>query len=78
VIFGKNPLPIYVLSEILGFFLGLIIIRPGVDISAWSNTAIFQAIAPGAICSLLFALTYMFICWVVAWVLDRRKVYIRV
>jgi predicted acyltransferase len=78
VIFGKNPLPIYVLSEILGFFLGLIIIRPGVDISAWSNKAIYQVIAPGAIGSLLFALTYMFICWLVAWVLDKRKIYIRV
>ncbi|ASU32514.1 putative acyltransferase [Mucilaginibacter xinganensis] len=77
-IFGKNPLPIYVLSEILGFFLGFIIIRPGLDIAAWSNTAVYQVIAPGAVGSLLFALTYMFICWLAAWVLDKRKIYIRV
>jgi len=77
-IFGKNPLPIYILSEILGVFLGWIIIRPGLDIAGWSNVAIYQAIAPGAVGSLLFALTYMLICWLVAYVLDKRKVYIRV
>ena len=33
---------------------------------------------PGAVGSLLFALTFMLLCWSVGWLLDRRKIYVRV
>jgi predicted acyltransferase len=28
--------------------------------------------------SLLFAICYMLICWMVGWILDRKKIYVRV
>jgi predicted acyltransferase len=75
---GKNPLPIYVLSEILIIFFGAVSVKPGVSLFDWINTSIYQVIAPGAIGSLLFAISYMLICWCVGWVLDKKKIYIRV
>jgi predicted acyltransferase len=75
---GKNPLPIYVLSEILIIFFWMIKIKPGVSLFDWINASFYQAIAPGAIGSLLFAISYMLICWCVGWTLDKNKVYIRV
>jgi predicted acyltransferase len=77
-ILGKNPLPIYVLSEILIIFFWAVSVKPGVSLLDWINTTIYQVIAPGAIGSLLFAISYMLICWCVGWALDKKKIYIRV
>ncbi|HMG09374.1 MAG TPA: heparan-alpha-glucosaminide N-acetyltransferase domain-containing protein [Mucilaginibacter sp.] len=75
---GKNPLPIYVLSEILIILFWAVSVKPGVSLFDWINTSFYQVIAPGAIGSLLFAISYKLICWCVGWVLDKKKIYIRV
>lgn len=76
--FGKNPLFIYLVSEILIEVLKMITVQPGFSIYKWVNTAIYQVIAPGAFGSLLFALSYMLVCWFIGWVLDKKAIYIRV
>lgn len=76
--FGKNPLFLYLLSEILITVFRLFYVSPGVNLYVWVNTVFFQAIAPGAIGSLLFAVCYMLVCWLVGVFLDRKKIYIRV
>jgi predicted acyltransferase len=74
---GKNPLPIYVLSEILLIPVSMIMIS-GTNAVDWINTAFYQAIAPGPIGSLLFAISFMLVCWLVAYILDKKNIYIRV
>ncbi len=74
---GKNPLPIYIFSELLGVMLGWIYIDK-INFNDWINNTTFQAIAPGAIGSLLFAICYMLVCWVLGKILDKNKIYIRV
>jgi predicted acyltransferase len=37
----------------------------------------FQPLAGDKPGSLLYALSFMLICWIVAWWLDRRRIYIR-
>ncbi|HUP11260.1 MAG TPA: hypothetical protein VM187_03595, partial [Niastella sp.] len=78
VVFGKNPLFIYLLSELLivGFYM--IRVSPNQNVHQAVNQGFFQAIAPGAFGSLLFALAYMLLCWFIGWLLDRRGVYVRV
>jgi predicted acyltransferase len=76
-VFGKNPLFIYLLSELL--IVVLFNIPVGDESSVeWINRIVYQAIFPGAIGSLLFALTYMMVCWGVGKWLDYKKIYIRV
>jgi predicted acyltransferase len=75
-IVGKNPLPIYVLSEVLLIILGWIVIGGKGLPERW--TSLFQVIAPGKIGSLLFAISFMLVCWLVGYVLDKKKIYIRV
>ncbi|MBW8684443.1 acyltransferase family protein [Chitinophaga rhizophila] len=76
-VFGKNPLFLYLLSEvvvILFFFF-----RVGdISLYRWINANIFQPIAPGKPGSLLFALVFMLFCWSIGKVLDKRRIYIRV
>jgi predicted acyltransferase len=74
---GKNPLPIYLFSELFVVVLYMISIGK-ISFNEWINQAFFQVIAPGAIGSLLFAICYMMICWLFGKILDKNKIYIRV
>ncbi len=73
---GKNPLPVYLFSELFIQVLWMISIGK-TSFDGWVNTAVFQVIAPGAIGSLLFAICYMLVCWSFGKILDRNKIYLR-
>ena len=73
----KNTLAIYILSESLVIAFWMIHIGDK-NLYAWINDVFYQKIAPGAIGSLLFAVSYMLVCWAVGKVLDNKKIYIRV
>lgn len=77
-VFGKNPLFIYLLSELLIVVLFLIPAGHDESVADWVNRVFYQAVFPGAFGSLLFALTYMMICWCVGKWLDYKKIYIKV
>ena len=77
LVFGKNPLFIYLLSELLVTVLFMIPVG-GQSFFGWINTVFYQVIAPGAIGSFLFAISYMLLCWCVGWWLNKRKIYIKV
>ena len=74
---GKNPLFIYLLSE-LGLIV-LYIIRPAPDQSlfGWLYEHIYRH-AGQRTGSLLFAISWMLVCWSAGYYLDRKKIYIRV
>jgi len=76
-VFGKNTLFIYLLSEI-GVIL-LYVIQAG-DQSLYRTlyNSFFQPLAGDYNGSLLFALWWMLICWLVGYFLDKKKIYIKV
>jgi predicted acyltransferase len=76
-VFGRNTLFIYLLSEI-GVVLLFDFHAQGKTLYAWIYSTFFQPAAGDYNGSLLFALGWMLICWGVGFVLDRRKIYIRV
>ena len=78
LVFGKNPLFIYLLSELLVTILYMIPAGQGQSLYAWINQVFFQVVAPGAVGSLLFALAYMLLCWSMGWWLNKNKIYINV
>ena len=77
-VFGKNPLFIYLLSELLVVILFTIPAGNGESAFEWINRVFYQHVFPGSVGSLLFALTYMMVCWSVGKWLDYKKIYIRV
>jgi predicted acyltransferase len=77
-IFGKNPLFIYLLSELLVISFWKISMAGNESFYTWINSNVFQNILPGPFGSLLFAVTFMLLCWSVGWWLDKKKVYVRV
>ncbi len=76
-VFGKNPLFIYVLSEIL--VITLFVSKIG-DYSAydWIAENIFVSSLGGYIGSLAFALSIMLTCWIVGFLMDKKKIYIKI
>ena len=77
-VFGKNPLFIYLLSEIGAILLGFF--RVGENYRSLHNW-IFENVFSHAgmyFGSFLFAISFMLICWLVGYILDKRKIYVRV
>jgi predicted acyltransferase len=74
---GKNPLFIYLLSEILVITMFTIHMGDGSSLYAWIYDHIFKY-AGAYFGSFLFAITFMLFCWSVGWWMDKRKIYIRV
>jgi predicted acyltransferase len=76
-VFGKNPLVIYLLSEVLAILLYTFKTQSGKTYFQWTYDNVFGHIG-GKIGSLLFAIAFMLICWIFGLWMDKRKIYIRV
>ncbi len=77
VLFGKNPLFIFVMSGVLVKIYGLIRIGDSNAYSALYKN-IFQPLAGDYVGSLLFAIAHVLLFLLVGWILDKKKIYIRV
>lgn len=75
-IFGKNPLIIYMVSELLAVILWMVPIGK-TDAWTWVST-LFQSLTPGPLGALLCAIAFTLVCWLVAFGLDRGKIVIKV
>lgn len=76
-VFGKNPLVIYLLSELLVTVLNYIHIDKKTTLFSWIYNNVFNHFG-GYISSLLFAIVYTLFCWFIGYIMDKRKIYIRV
>jgi len=73
---GKNPLPVYLLSEILPIAFYAITIGDK-SLWGWLSDNVF-GIATPYVGSLIQAICFMLLCWSFGYFLDKRKIYIRV
>ncbi|WP_084582011.1 acyltransferase family protein [Sphingomonas azotifigens] len=71
-ILGRNPLAIYLFSELFVTVLAMIPVGGYDGIYAAVGIGVFQAIAPGPLGSLLCAFAYTMLCWAVGWWMDRK------
>jgi predicted acyltransferase len=77
-VFGKNPLSIYLLSELGATLLGFTQVGENHQpLHAWLYQNIFQH-AGLYFGSFLFAVAFMLFCWLVGYILDKRRIYLRV
>ncbi|HMH22554.1 MAG TPA: hypothetical protein VK563_12300 [Puia sp.] len=77
VIFGKNPLFIYLLSEVGAIVIYLLHTPDGTPVHKWIYETVFrpEGIFLG---SFFFSVAFMLVCWLVGYWLDRKKIYVRV
>ncbi|MGG9964306.1 acyltransferase family protein [Ferruginibacter sp. SUN106] len=74
---GRNPLFIYLLSELGATLLYFFRADSKTTLYQWVYNSIFQP-AGDYLGSFLFAVCFMLLCWLVGYFLDKRKIYIRV
>ena len=75
-VFGRNTLVIYLLSEIAEKLLHIIRIGQH-SLSDWLYAVGFASWAGDKPGSLLYALAYMLGCWIVAYAMDRKGIYVK-
>lgn len=75
-VFGKNPLFIYLLSELGATLLWFFPVGDQ-PLYSWLFQKVFSH-AGNYFGSFLFAISFMLICWLVGYVLDKKKIYVRV
>ena len=76
-VFGKNPLFIYLVSEVGVTIMDYIHPEPGVNLVSWLYRHVYQH-AGLYFGSLLLAISWMLFCWLVGFYLDKKKIYVRV
>lgn len=76
VVFGKNTLFIYMLSSVGAMVLSRVQVG-GTSLHGWLYSDVFLPPTDPYLASLLFALTFMLACWLVAYAMDRRGIYVK-
>ena len=76
-VLGRNPLFIYLLSELGAILLYFFRADSETSLYQWIYNNIFIH-AGSYLGSFLFAVSFMLLCWLVGYFLDKRKIYIRV
>jgi predicted acyltransferase len=77
VVFGRNPLFIYLLSEIL--LISLYMIQVGdAAFPQWFHSDFLGSFSSPVNASFLFAFLFMLVNWVVGYLLDKKRIYIKV
>ena len=75
--FGKNPLFIFVLSGVVVLTMGLIFIGD-TSLKSWIYQNLFLSWLSPYNASLLYALLFLVFMWLIAYILDKKKIYIKV
>jgi predicted acyltransferase len=81
LVFGINPLFLYVLSEVLaitfGFELASFASGEKTSIVNWIYTTCFIPVAGHKSASLLYAIAFASVCWLGGWLLYKRKIIVK-
>ena len=75
-VFGRNTLVIYLLSEAAEKVLHMARIGPH-NVLEWVYTVGFASWAGDKAGSLLYSVAYMLCCWMVAYAMDRKRIYVK-
>jgi predicted acyltransferase len=76
-VFGRNPLFIYALSGMIVKTMGLVRIGDA-GLQGWIYQHGYASWLDGKNASLVFALSYMLLLWLIGYWMDKKKVYVKV
>lgn len=76
-VFGKNPLFIYIIAWIVIVLLGTIRVD-GRSLSGMLYRSGFTSWLSGKNASLLFSVVYMLVIWLIGYIMDKRRIYVKV
>lgn len=77
VVFGRNPLFIYLFADVLLTTMTMIAVKD-TNLQQWLYRDVFGTIAGPFLASFLFAVFFMLFNWLIGYFLDRKRIYIKV
>ncbi|OKL40301.1 acyltransferase family protein [Pontibacter flavimaris] len=77
-VFGRNPLFIYAMSILIIKTLSFIKVDEETRLSRWIYQNWFLSWGEGEFASLMFALAYMLVLWLMGYLMDRNRIYVKV
>ncbi|MDX1760746.1 MAG: heparan-alpha-glucosaminide N-acetyltransferase domain-containing protein [Christiangramia sp.] len=75
--FGRNPLFIFIMSGVVVMLMAIIYID-GEPMKTWIYNKFYLSWLTDYNASLAFAISYMLLMWLLGYILDRKKIYIKV
>jgi len=81
MVFGTNCIFAYAFSEFAATAAAVFKLNVGGKLISYKdalNSVVFDNISQPQLSSLAFALFYVFVCWLVTWLLYRRKIFLKV
>jgi predicted acyltransferase len=78
LVFGMNPITAYVFSELLASALWAIHIHGNLSLESFCYSSLFAPIHPSSVAALVYALSFVLVCWLPVLVLYRRQIFIKV
>ncbi len=77
LVFGTNAIGAYVFSELLAAALYSFYVKPGMTVQGFFWLPLHHAVSNPACASLIFASSYVLVCWPVIYVLYRRRIFLK-
>lgn len=80
LVFGMNAIAAYVFSEMLAALLDRISGPGGESLQGWIYHHVFTSVGapPSANASLAYSLSFVFVCWLFAFILYRERIFLKV
>ena len=81
LVFGMNSIAAYVFSEVVAHLLDRLTVQSATGRIPWQDAIyerFFLPLASPPNASLLYALVYVFLCWIVMYVLYRKRVFLKI
>ena len=78
LVFGMNAIVAYVFSELLAGAIDNIHMSSGGNLQQWLYHSILAVVPDPAFASLLYSLGFVAVCWLPAYVLYRRRIFIKI
>lgn len=75
--FGKNPLFVFIMSGVIIKLMAIIFIE-GQPMKPWIYNNFYLSWLSDYNASLIFAITYILLMWIIGYILDRKNIYIKV
>src|SRR5271170_2712995 len=78
LVFGTNAITAYVFSELLAGAIDNIHVHSGGNLQQWLYHSILSIVPDPAFASLLYSLGFVAVCWLPVYVLNRRRIFIKI
>jgi predicted acyltransferase len=78
LVFGMNPIAAYGFAELIAHWIDHMTARGGMSWQELVYEKLFAPLASAYHASLLYAITFVLMCWAAMWVLYRKGIYLKI